>query len=271
MPKVNIFCTTINYYEVINNFPSYIYPLGLGNNQFPIEWLSEKEGKNILNLNSYYGELSGFYWVWKNKIKNMNDDEIIGFCHYRKLWMNKNKDYKNKLSFKSIYSELLDEHNNLLKQNDVIQVKPIIFKNKNLLQDFQEVHKSDALNKSLYFLNIQERDSFKTHLLGNIFYPLNMFITKKKIFEDYCEILFPWLHKCYEYCCKNNLLIGYNNRLPAFLGERFTSYWFSKIKKKTTLNYARLGNFFLKGNINTYLNTLKLPFTSTMYPTLHDY
>ena len=33
-----------------------------------------------------------------------------------------------------------------------------------------------------------------------------MFITKVKFFNEYCEILFPWLEKCLTYCKNNNLV-----------------------------------------------------------------
>ena len=271
MNKIKIYCTSLKYYRVIDKLPPYIIPLGLGNNYFPNYWKIEKKGKNILSFNKYYGELTGFYWVWKNQTNNMEDEDLIGFCHYRKLWMNNNNRFKNKFSFKSIYSDLLIDRNSILKKVDVVQVKPIIFKKKNLIKDFEEVHKNKILYKSLDFLNSDDKKNFTMHLQGNVLYPLNMFITKKKFFINYCETIFPWLENCYNYCSVNNLLNGYNLRLPAFLAERFTSYWFSRLSSHTTLNYARLGNFFLNSKFNNYFNTLKIPFTSIIYPTIHRY
>ena len=32
-----------------------------------------------------------------------------------------------------------------------------------------------------------------------------MFITKVKYFREYCEILFPWLEKCLDYCEEKKL------------------------------------------------------------------
>ena len=271
MNKIKIFCTSLNYYKIIDKLPSYIQPLGLGVNNFPKNWIDEKKGKNISELNKNYGEFTGFYWVWKNVISSFSNSDLIGFCHYRKLWMNQNLSKKNKFSIKSIYSNLLLENNPILKNSDCIQVRPIIFKKKNLFEDFQEVHKCDILEQSINFLNNKDQINFSNYLKGNIFFPLNMFITKKSFFEEYCEIIFPWLEKCLDYCKKRDLLKDYNVRLPAFLGERFTSYWFSKFENKTNLNYARLGNFFLNNKLNNHFNTLKIPFTSRMYPTIHKY
>ena len=98
-----------------------------------------------------------------------------------------------------------------------------------------------------------------------------MFITKVEIFEKYCEQIFPWLEKCLNYCIKKNLCQEYNKRLPAFLAERFTSYWFSQFKKRHVLSYARLGKTFLSNSLNTYVKPIKFPLTFRMYPTLHRY
>ena len=269
--KIQIFSTTIKYYSILNKLPDFIKPIGLGDDIFPSNWLNENEGDNIKHLNKYYGELTGFYWVWKNLLKDFGENDFVGFCHYRKLWLN-NLDHKKKFSYKSIYNILLKENNRIFLELDVIQVQPIIFKNRNLLEDFAIIHGNNILDNSLEFLEKNLRIDFNNYLKKNTLYPLNMFIVKKKLFDEYCSIIFPWLEKCFKLCLKNDLLKGYNLRLPAFLAERFTSYWFSRFnEKRICLSYARLGNFFLSNKINNFINPLKIPFTSKIYPTIHKY
>ena len=89
--------------------PNVIIPLGLGKNTFPSNWLDEKKGENISELNSYYGELTGLYWVWKNKLSSMKKDDLIGNCHYRKLWLNNFYKKKQRFAFSSLYSNLLNQ------------------------------------------------------------------------------------------------------------------------------------------------------------------
>ena len=270
MKNIKIFCTSINYYRIIDTLPDYIFPLGLGLKSFPKNWYDEKFGKNISKLNSYYGELTGIYWIWKNIIPEMKSNDLIGNCHYRKLWLNDLYISKQKNSFESLYSKLLT-FKNLSKNFDSIQIQPIKFKNKNLIIDFREVHKVDVLNDCINFLDEKNKSSFFKHLNQSSFFPLNMFITKVEIFSKFCEVLFPWLDQCLELCLKKNLCKNYNMRLPAFLAERFTSYWFSQFDKRFTLSYARLGKFFLSNEVNKFFNPIKLPFTFRMYPTLHSY
>jgi hypothetical protein len=108
-------------------------------------------------------------------------------------------------------------------------------------------------------------------LKGNTLHLGCIFITKKKYFEEYCELIFPWVDKCYKYCNEKNLCKDYNIRLPVFLAERFSSFWMSKFKNKKTLSLARLGNFHLSNKLNFFVNSTKLPFTFYQYPTLYNY
>ena len=181
MKNLKIFCTSIDYYKVIDYLPNIIIPLGIGKNTFPSNWLDEKKGENISELNSYYGELTGLYWVWKNKLIDMKKDDLIGNCHYRKLWLNDFYTKKQRFAFSSLYSNLLNQSKSL-ENLDSIQVQPIEFKNKNLFIDFKEVHKIDILEDCLNFLNEDNKDLFLKHMNSNVLYPLNMFITKVVFF-----------------------------------------------------------------------------------------
>ena len=103
------------------------------------------------------------------------------------------------------------------------------------------------LIKSLEYLDKETKNNFLDFLNKNIFYPLNMFIVKKKYFVEYCNIIFPWLKKCFEESREKNYLTSYNIRLPAFLAERFTSFWFNQLQNRKLLSYARIGSFFFFG------------------------
>ena len=111
MRNLNIFCSTINYFKILEKLPSYIVPVGLGEKQFPNNWLIEKKGENISHLNKHYGQLTMFYWLWKNKINQMHDEDFIGSCEHRLLWLDKLYEKKQKYSFDSLYSKLLSPKN----------------------------------------------------------------------------------------------------------------------------------------------------------------
>ena len=66
MRNLTIFCLTLNPdHEKLISQLSYI-PVGLGENKFSENFLTDKSGKNISKKNSYYGEYTFHYWIWKN-------------------------------------------------------------------------------------------------------------------------------------------------------------------------------------------------------------
>ena len=119
MPNLDIFCFSMKYFNLLDKLPSYIKPFGLGNNNYPEHWLTEKKGENILNLNKYYGEYTGVYWVWKNQLKNMDENDWIGTCHYRRLWLNNLYKEKQKFSINSLYDNLLKSDNKQSEPNSL--------------------------------------------------------------------------------------------------------------------------------------------------------
>jgi len=271
MSNLKIYCSTIRYYKILDKSPSYIIPIGLGDGNFPNNWETEKVGINISHLNKHYAQLTMYYWIWKNKLRGANANDFIGNCEHRLLWLNDLYATKQKFSSSSLYGKLLNPNNNIFKNYEIIVPQPIIYKKKSLFDDFEEVHAKNILNDVISFLPKGEQSLFRNHLKQNHLYIGNMFITKIKYFEEYCELIFPFVDRCLEYCRQKNLLNGYQIRLPVFLAERFSSYWMSKFKNKSTLSLARLGNFHLSNKLNTFLNTTKIPFTFHQYPTIYNY
>ena len=84
----------------------------------------------MLKKEKYYSELTGLYWIWKNRIPKLNKDDLIGNCHNRVLWLNNIYTEKQKFSLSNLYSNLLKPSNDIFDKSDVIQVQPIIFKRK---------------------------------------------------------------------------------------------------------------------------------------------
>ena len=86
---MKMYCITIhdNHLEKIKKI-GYI-PVGLGQNIKSKEFITDKTLINISDKNPFYGEYTFHYWLWKNQI-NKNYDGWIGFCQYRKFWVEHN-------------------------------------------------------------------------------------------------------------------------------------------------------------------------------------
>jgi hypothetical protein len=271
MRNINLYCLSLNYFKLIDKLPNFIKPIGLGNQEYPHHWLSEKNGNNIINFNKYFGQYTGVYWIWKNLLNDKSDDDWIGTCEYRKLWLNGLYQQKFKFSINSLFSNLLKTNNEIFYNCDAVLVQPIEFKRENINQQFKKVHGVDLIKDCINFVKEEEREGFEKFLLKNKVSAPPLFITKIHLFKKFCEDIFPILNKSLDYFKKNDLCHGYNLRLPACLIERYASYWFETNCNTKYLSHARLGKVMLSNKINKFINPIKIPFTLRMYPTIHKY
>ena len=261
MKNLNMFCLTLepNHYEFIKQL-GYI-PVGLGDNNFNNDWLSDKPGINISTKNKNYGEYTFHYWVWKNYLDKL-DNKWIGFCQYRKFWSL--KDYKRQeINFSNLNNLVLTQVPDEFKNYDIILGNPMfvnqwrtmkfiktgwkIFiknpflllskKKRNLNFHFDWMHGQNNMKKAINLLDEKNKNDFSKFINTEVsFNPHNMFICKSKdILKSYYEDLFSWLEKC-ENLFGFEDLKGYGKtRIYGFLAERFMSYWFKKNTKYITI------------------------------------
>ena len=251
--KMYCICLDNNLLEVVKKL-NYI-PVGVGEENFSDMWLRDNTGKNISNKNKFYGEYSFHFWLWKNIIDNIPNNEWIGFCAYRRFWLNEKKDFfDNKKPFSNNvlqeipkswenYDVILGDHMNLteikwikvIKYGKVAYIRNplVIFKKKrNIRFQFDMFHGNGLLDKAIELLDDKNRNDFKKYVLESTSYNKgNMFITKsKEIMKQYYQDVFNWLEKCESEFGFD--LTGYGKvRLYGFLAERFLPYWFNRYSK----------------------------------------
>ena len=255
MKNLQIFCLTLNplHKNIIDKL-GYT-SVGLGNNFFSKEWLSDKTGKNIAEKNQYYGEYTFHYWLWKNN--KVNFDGWVGFCQYRKFWKKNLDNYSD--NFKSFNNILLKEMpNDLTDYESVIgenffvnqfrfskfvkhnfktmALNPSLFFNKNkrtIKFHFDMMHGKGNLDKAIQVLDVNNKNDFKDFVNSEVsFNPHNMFICKnKEILFSYYESLFPWLYNCEKIFGFKDLKGFGLQRIYGFLAERYMSYWFKRHTK----------------------------------------
>ena len=90
-------------------------------------------------------------------------------------------------------------------------------------------HGYGVLEKSMKLLKKKDRDEFYKFVTNNSkFNPHIMVISKKNILNKWFKDLFDWLFKC-EKIFGLKKLKGYDQqRLYAYLAERYLSFWFKK-------------------------------------------
>jgi hypothetical protein len=254
MSNLKIYCLCIND-QLLDKVKKMDYvPVALGENNYQKGWIRDNNYKNISNKNKYYGEYTFHYWLWQNNMEIFNDDDWIGFCAYRRFWVNsknminKNTSFKDKILKKvpaiwDKYDVILADKiyiNNIkaikvIKYGKMALIKnpgSIFSKNRNIKFHFDMFHGIGVLDKAIDLLNIEDREDFREYVnIRNCFNPANLFICRsRKLIEKYYQTIFKWLSDCEKIFGFN--LKGYGQlRIYAFLAERFLSFWFNKYAK----------------------------------------
>ncbi len=255
-----MYCITINNSHADKIKKLGYTPVGLGNNIHNKDFLDDKDGDNISKKNPFYGEYTFHYWLWKNKIKSLEND-WIGFCQYRKFWSSGNNSQignsLNELNNK-ILKKIPEKYNdcqsilgeplfiNQLKISKFLKKDffkfmknpSLIFdsKKRNIKFHFDLMHGNGNLNKAISLIDKIDREDFNYFVNTEVsFNPHNMFICKsKKILEKYYDSIFPWLKRCEKEFGFE--LQGYGlQRIYGFLAERYMSFWFQKYTNHKTL------------------------------------
>lgn len=173
-------------------------------------YLSDDTGDNISEKNPNFCELTGVYWIWKNR-----SDDFAGLVHYRRYFTKGGK---------ILTSQQIEK---TLENYDIILAKPEYLRE----SAYEEFSLHSGHEKDLVLLRdvIQKLypnylPAFETVMTGNKLHLYNMMITDFKKYSAYCEWLFDILFELE----KNVDMTGYTpyeSRLYGFLSERLLNVW----------------------------------------------
>ena len=254
MNNLKIHCLCIHD-ELLDKVKKLQYlPVALGENNYREGWLRDNIGNNISHKNKYYGEYTFHYWIWKNNMEIFNNSDWVGFCAYRRFWLNQRNEMSSHLSFKDktlrevpkiwdkydvILADKIPMNNikliKILKYGKLSLLKnpkSILKKNRNIKFQFDMFHGNGVLDKAIDVLNAQDREDFRQFVNNNnSINQANLFISRSKdIVNEYYKTIFDWLDKCEKIFGFD--LTGYGKiRIYGFLAERFLPYWFNKYTK----------------------------------------
>lgn len=135
---------------------------------------------NISDLNPYFSELTGIYWVWRN----YPGQENIGVCHYRRYFTDEH--------LKNLTSPQLDE---ILSKYDLITTKniPVAGNYRDSYSTSHNVRDLDSIGETIKRIYPDDWPAFDAVMKGDEQYFGNMFVMPRKLFDEYCEWMFTIL------------------------------------------------------------------------------
>ncbi|MDD3437254.1 MAG: DUF4422 domain-containing protein [Candidatus Gastranaerophilales bacterium] len=261
-PKVNIF---IPYYEIKDVFTGNIYHPIFGGNiteKLNTEALKDNSGINISHKAGEYGELTSYYWVWKNFLPTINS-EYVGFAqNYRMLDFNITNN--NNVIFHPVFIEnlkkvlpLYNEENIMrcLEGNDVVLPQlggmgMSVYEQYQLIYPKTELDLGSEIIKELYPEYAQANDEAMAS--SNIFMFGN-FVMKKEILNEFFEWFFNILSVFEERTDWNAIANKYDMVQSVFRAERFFNTWLLYNIKEKNLKVKGTSSFLIYFDMQKYL------------------
>ena len=174
-------------------------------------YLSDNTGDNISHKNSYYSELTGVYWVWKN----YKDSENVGICHYRRFLVN---------DAGRLFTEA--EIESLLSRYDLITTKTLTMRYP-YYDGFAHNHNQKDLDVAMEVIGElypEYMDTLNVMVHKRETWFGNIMICKKALFDEYCNWLFPIFFEMEKRIDVENY-DDYHKRIYGFISEFLLYVW----------------------------------------------
>lgn len=213
--------------------------------------ITDHTGDNISSKNYLYGELTALYWIWKNEAEASH----LGLCHYRRYFLNENRQLLTSLDI-----------DRLLSDADIILPYKTICPGMNYYEMFAASHNINDLKviediiartKPEYLSDYQQA------IHGEVYYMGNLFITSRDLFFQYAN----WLFDIFTEAEKVIDVSGYDqyhSRVYGFLSEQMLMAWvnhhklricelevaITSEKAETTETLATLSDYLAKEDVD---------------------
>lgn len=184
--------------------------VGRANSRFKTEMagmIGDDTGDCISTKNPQYCEMTAHYWIWKN----VQDTEFVGMCHYRRY-------FGIDISEENVSEVMAD--------TDVVMVEPSWYMDSvySYFAKFMGAENMTILWMVLKKIHPEYVETLENVCDGIKFYPFNMLLCRKILFNEYAEWIFSVLDECEKYVKP----ASYTNarRALAYMAELLTGVYF---------------------------------------------
>ena len=151
--------------------------------------LSEQDGENISQYNNRLNECTALYWIWKN-----TQHKYVGLSHYRRWFYNNHFPGDRSRLDMARTEELLCHWGYDIILTDMIQMQLRL--RDNVAMAVGQVMADRGYEAFLHAIREKQpeyADAFVDVMNSNRMFVCNLFVTSKKLLDQYCEWLFSFL------------------------------------------------------------------------------
>lgn len=250
MKNIKVIVATHKKYQMPND--DIYLPIHVGaEGKESIGYQADNVGENISNKNSYFCELTGLYWAWKN----LNAD-YIGLSHYRRHFTCcKNIPKKEEDKFEILLNR--EQVEKILETTDIILPKKRKYYIENLYDHYKHTMYIEPLDETRRIIEEQcpeyltEFDKLHKRTSAHMF---NMFIMKREYLDKYCDWIFKILFEL-EQRVKPEQYDSFHARYLGRISELLFDVWINtnnlkyeeiKVIDMQNVNWFKKGVAFLQ-------------------------
>ena len=192
----------------------YDFPIPSGYVTCEVGPLFKGDRPNINYLNPIINELTGIYDVWQNF-----DDEIVGFCHYHRFFIDKDD---NVMWLDDLKMELT---------KDFVLPLSVTYPDMTIRESLERDFREDLLTFNKYMDMLYEAEpGLEEYFNGRTFHPRNMFVCRRALLNEYCNWLFDLIIPVAERFKEEDFgrYPHYYSRMIGFIAERLMTYYLIK-------------------------------------------
>lgn len=190
-------------------------------------YVGDDSGRNISDLNPYLNEMTAAYWIWKN-----TSHDVVGISHYRRFFSNQPSrvfDPKHIITRDQVVG-ILRSFDMIVALEDNYSYNQYGF----LIHDVGAHIANSAAAVTKTMMSIYQPDYvdvFDFVMCNSAMFRCNMMITRKHVFDAYCEWLFSFLlpaRETFMSMAPLDKMSVNQKRIFGYLAERMMNIWLLK-------------------------------------------
>ena len=225
---------------------------GRARTHFDLGIPSDDTGTNISSENVRYGEMTAWFWVWKNALPAIPSLSYVGFCHYRRFLdfpglcggRTRRTSYRR---FQRTFALHYNERSILsrIADADIVMRQPSESGFPTVREQFVHAHPGNAEDFDRFVSLVRERDPDCSDVIdqtlasGRLAMELQ-FVMRRDIFCDFMEWAFSLCREFESRWRWSGPSDGPAARIPAFLVERLFLVWLAIRRKRRPLKVLEL-------------------------------
>lgn len=225
-----------------------------------LDMLGDDTGDNISAENARYGEMTAWYWVWKNYLPEHPEVDYIGFSHYRRFL-----DFaglasgKKKRTTYARFRKTFERHYREAEISAAVEGFDVVMRRVKACSDgspraeFRLAHPKNVDDWSSFerIVCAREDAAARSAVEAALSSPMMaqelQFVMRRVVFESFMEWAFGCCRACERERPWGEPAEGPRARIPAFLVERFFMVWLAVQKLRPGFRVKELAMVKLSG------------------------